>query len=307
MFLIIPGSLVLGFFFATQLQPLIQAVPYLFAYVTLTMAIGCGVEQLRTVMKRPGIMLWTFFLAHLLSPAIAYGLGAALFGAHSPYVIGLVLFTIIPLGVSTVLWVSMSGGSVPLMLAMVVLDSLLSPIVVPIAIQLLFDTAIEVKPGPMMMDLLLIIVLPTLLGIGLYELSRGKLQEAVKPYSAPLSKLCFVAVVALNASAIAPHMAQLQEDMMKLIPLVIVLVGICYGVGYIGTMRSDARETQITVSYATGMRNISLGIVLALAYFSPLAAVPVVLSILIQQPLATVHHYLLHNLNKNKAGVTPGR
>ncbi|MEV5030168.1 bile acid:sodium symporter family protein [Paenibacillus sp. LPE1-1-1.1] len=304
MFIIIPSSLVLGFIFASQLQPYIKSVPYLFAYVTLTMAIGCGLGQLRAVMKRPGIMALTFLIAHVLSPLVAYALGALAFGADSPYVVGLVLFTIIPIGVSTVLWVGMSGGSVPLMLAMVVLDSALSPLVVPAGIHLFFDSAVEVKAGPIIMDLLVIIVLPTIIGVGLNQMSRGRIQHAVAPYTSPLSKFCFVAVVSLNASAIAPHLDKLKQDMALLVPVVIVLVGICYAFGYIGTAGLRNYEQQVTVSYATGMRNISLGIVLALGYFSPLAAVPVVLSILIQQPLATVHHYVLQKLNKNKTGVS---
>lgn len=303
MFIIIPSSLVLGFLFAEQLQPFISAVPYLFAYVTLTMAIGCGLAQLKEVMRKPGIMLLTFVIAHVLSPLVAFGLGTLVFGANSPYVVGLVLFTIIPLGVSTVLWVGMSGGSIPLMLAMVVLDSALSPLVVPAGIHLFFNSEVEMEAWPIIADLLVIIVLPTLIGVVLHEMSRGRIQERVKPYAAPISKFCFVAVVSLNASAIAPHLDQLKEDMVLLVPLVIVLVGLCYAFGYIGTSRMR-REQQITVSYATGMRNISLGIVLALGYFSPLAAVPVVLSILVQQPLATVHHYFLQKLNKNKAGET---
>ncbi|WP_139995347.1 bile acid:sodium symporter family protein [Paenibacillus paridis] len=301
MFIIIPGSLILGFIFANSLQRFIEWVPYLFAYVTLTMAIGCGLGQLREVMKKPGVMVLTFVIAHVLSPLAAYGIGTLIFGADSPYVVGLVLFTIIPIGVSTVLWVGMSGGSVPLMLAMVVLDSALSPLVVPAGIHLFFDSAVEVKAGPIIIDLLVIIVLPTVIGVALNQMSRGRVQGMVAPYSAPISKFCFVAVVALNASAIAPHLGQLKQDMMKLVPLVVVLVGLCYALGYIGTSRLRYEE-QVTVSYATGMRNISLGIVLALGYFSPLAAVPVVLSILIQQPLATVHHYVLQKLNKHKAG-----
>ncbi|MCM3783201.1 hypothetical protein M3231_09470 [Neobacillus mesonae] len=47
------------------------------------------------------------------------------------------------------------------------------------------------------------------------------------------------------------------------------------------------------MSYASGMRNISLGLVLAMGYFSPQAAIPVVLGILIQQPLAAVHLAIL--------------
>jgi BASS family bile acid:Na+ symporter len=301
MFIIIPGSLILGFIFASQLQPYIKSVPYLFAYVTLTMAIGCGLGQLRIVMKRPGIMVLTFVIAHVLSPLAAYALGTLVFGADSPYVVGLVLFTIIPIGVSTVLWVGMSGGSVPLMLAMVVLDSALSPLVVPAGIHLFFDSAVEVKAGPIVIDLLIIIVLPTIIGVALNQMSKGRIQHVVQPFTSPLSKLCFVAVVSLNASAIAPHLDKLKQDMVLLVPLVVVLVGLCYAFGYIGTAYLRNNEQQVTVSYATGMRNISLGIVLALGYFSPLAAVPVVLSILIQQPLATVHHYVLQKLNKNKS------
>ncbi|MBH5318497.1 bile acid:sodium symporter family protein [Paenibacillus sp. GSMTC-2017] len=304
MFLIIPGSLVLGFIFAASLKPMIHAVPYMFAFVTLTMAIGCGLGELKVVMKKPRIMGLTFILAHIISPLVAYGVGAAIFGMDSPYVIGLVLFTIIPLGISTVLWVSMSGGNVPLVLAMVVLDSMLSPLVVPAVIQLFFKSAIEVKVGPLMLDLTILIVLPTIIGVALNEWSKGKIQDQVKPYTAPISKLCFVGVVSLNASAIAPFVDQLKQDMYILVPVVIVLVGLCYALGFVGTVGYRDRQLQITVSYATGMRNISLGIVLALTYFSPLAAVPVVLSILIQQPLATVHHYVLQKLNKEKSSGT---
>ncbi|WP_262678150.1 bile acid:sodium symporter family protein [Paenibacillus sp. J5C2022] len=301
MFLIIPCSLVAGFLSAPVLQRFVDWIPFLFAYVTLTMAIGCGLGQLREVMKKPGIMGLTFLIAHIVSPFIAYWMGVLLFGTDSPYVIGLVLFTIIPLGVSTVLWVGMSGGSVPLILAMVVLDSMLSPLVVPAGIAFLFDTAVEVEAGPLMLDLTILIVLPTIVGIALYELTGGKIQAKVKPYTAPVSKLCFAAVVTLNASAIAPYMHELKGDMLTLVPLVIALVGICYALGYLPArmLRVD-REQLVTVSFAAGMRNISLGTVLALGYFSPLAAVPVVLSILIQQPLATLHHYVLQKLhNRN--------
>ncbi|MBP3961876.1 MULTISPECIES: bile acid:sodium symporter family protein [Paenibacillus] len=302
MFLIIPGSLILGFFFSAHLHKYVQAVPYCFAFVTLTMAIGCGLQQLRAVLNRPGVMIWTFLLAHIISPLVAYALGYMLFGPDSPYVVGLVLFTIIPLGISTVLWVGMSAGSVPLMLAMVVIDSALSPIVVPTGIHLLFRTDVETNTAAMMGDLLLLIVAPTIIGVALHEWSKGRIQKAVQPYAPPLSKLCFTAVVMLNAAAIAPSTEALRGDLLKVVPAALVMVGLCYAIGYFGTMHYRSREVQVTVSYATGMRNISLGVVLAMGYFSPLAAVPVVLSILIQQPLATLHHYVLQKLNKRSAG-----
>lgn len=303
MFLIIPGCLILGFLFSGALARFAGTVPYLFAYVTFVMAIGCGMKHLATVMKRPGVMAWTFVLTHIVSPLIAYGLGALIFGADSPYVVGFVLFTIIPLGVSTVLWVGMSGGSVPLILAMVVIDSALSPFVVPTGIHLLFRESVETDTAQMIVDLLTIIVVPTVIGVLLHDLTKGRIQPAIQPYAAPLSKICFALVVLLNAAAIAPQASALKGDLMRIVPLAVVMVGLCYAVGFLGALPYRNRELLTTVSYASGMRNISLGIVLAMGYFSPLAAVPVVLSILIQQPLATLHHAVLHKLYNRKAGV----
>ncbi|PZD95790.1 bile acid:sodium symporter family protein [Paenibacillus sambharensis] len=307
MFLLIPGTLVLGFLFAGELLRFVETVPYLFAFVTFTMGLGCGFKQLAHVFRRPLPMAWTLLIAHLALPLAAYGLGSMLYGADSPYVVGLVLFALIPLGVSSVIWVGMSGGSVPMILSLVVIDSLLSPLVVPAGIRLFFGTAVDVHTSQMMMDLLLIIVLPTAAGVLLNQLTGGRITPAVKPVTAPVSKLCFVAVVALNAAAIEPHVSALQSDMPKLVPVVVLLVGICYAAGYFGSKPLGSRELEATVSYATGMRNISLGIVLALGYFSPLAAVPVVLAILIQQPVATLHHYALQKLHKVKSGETVSR
>lgn len=302
MFLIIPGSLILGFLFSAGLLRLVPWIPYLFGFVTLTMGMGCGFGQLKLVARRPLPIAWTLLLAHVGLPLVAYGLGALLYGAQSPFTVGLALFTLIPLGVSSVIWVGMSGGSVALILAMVVIDSLLSPVVVPAGIHLLFGTTVAVDTGQIMRDLLFIVVLPTLAGVVLHQLTGGRIQPAVQHVTGPLSKLCFLSVVVLNAAAIAPYVKELAAEMAGLVPLVVVLVGICYAVGYFGAAPLKNRETVVTVSYATGMRNISLGIVLAMGYFSPLAAVPVVLSILIQQPVATLHHYLLHKLHKTEVG-----
>ncbi|WP_314000117.1 bile acid:sodium symporter family protein [uncultured Paenibacillus sp.] len=302
MFLLIPGSLLLGFLFAEGLLPLVAAVPALFAVVTFTMGLGCGLSQLRLVFARPLPMLLTLLIAHIALPLTAYAIGAALYGPESPYVIGLVLFALIPLGVSSVIWVGLSGGSVAMILSMVVIDSLLSPFVVPAGIRLLFGASIRADTPAMMTDLLLIVVAPTIAGVLLGEATKGRIADLAKPVTGPVSKLCFAAVVVLNAAAIEPYVTALKSDMAKLVPIVVLLVGVCYAAGFFGARPLRSRELEATVSYATGMRNISLGIVIALQYFSPLAAVPVVLAILIQQPVATLHHYVLQKLHKREAG-----
>ena len=130
---------------------------------------------------------------------------SAVFGAHSDYTIGLLLFAIIPLGISSVMWVGSSGGSVPFILAVVVLDTILSPLVVPALMDMFIgDALVAWNASELILDLLTMVVLPTLIGVMLYEISKGRIKEWSAPVTQPISKLFFMLVVMLNAAAIAP-------------------------------------------------------------------------------------------------------
>jgi predicted Na+-dependent transporter len=248
-------------------------------------------------------MIVLFVLAHVVTTLIAYGIGCMIFGSSSPYVIGLVLFAAIPMGISSALWVGLSSGSVPWIVSMIVLDSLLSPIVVPMTMHALFGATLELNGGDIRNKLFFIIVLPTLVGVLVNEVTKGRVKEWAAPVSAPLSKIAFVGVVMLNASAIAPEMDRLQSDVWMLIPVVVGFVALCYFIGYGGAYFMRRQGIFVEFSYASGMRNISLGVVIGLGYFSPLASIPVILAILVQQPMATLNYYVhkrLQNLNNKK-------
>ncbi|GAB2722830.1 bile acid:sodium symporter family protein [Paenibacillus thermoaerophilus] len=297
LFLITPASLMLGFLFYPVFDGFVSWVPWLFAFITFTMGMGVGLKQFREVARMPLSGLLLFALIHVLAPLAAYWGGNALFGEGSPFVVGLVLFTVIPLGVSSVIWIGMSGGGVAFALSMIVIDSALSPVVVPFLIEYFFGTTLEFDKVGVMIDMLKIIVVPTLLGVLVYELSRGRAKPAAAPYILPVSKLAFSAVIVINAAAIAPYAFDLKSHLLKLVPACVGLVLFCYATGALfARLRSRDRGYVMTFSYLSGMRNISLGIVLALSYFEPLAAVPVVLSILIQQPAATVAQVVFRRL-----------
>ncbi|WP_409345325.1 bile acid:sodium symporter family protein [Paenibacillus sp. MBLB4367] len=278
--------------------------PYLFAFMTFVMAMGCSPQQVKQAMRMPLVMLVTLLLVHIAAPLAAYGLGAAVYGPDSPYVIGFVLFAIIPLGVSSILWVGMAEGNIPLALTLVVLDSALSPFVVPAEIALFFGADISFDHTKVMGDLLIIVVIPTILGVLVNHFSRSRAKSWSAPVAGPASKLAMYAVVAINAAAIEPYMKDLKADLPLMIPLVVFLVVVCYVLGFAGAWLFRKPELTVTLLYAAGMRNISLGIVLGLGYFEPKAAVPVVISTLIQQPMATVMHKLVARLGiGRKTGV----
>lgn len=304
MFMIIPVSLILGFLFYPYLSGQRGLVPYLFAYVTFVMALGCSPSQIADALRRPLPIAVTLLLTHAAAPLLAYGGGILLFGHDSPFVIGLVLFAAIPLGVSSVIWIGLSGGNIALALSMIVIDSLLSPLTVPFLIHLFFGAQIDIDHGRIIRDLIVIIVAPTILGVCVNRLTNGTAKERTSPLLAPTSKLAFAGVVVINAAAIAPHVLDLRRGMIVLLPAVVVLVAACYGMGMLGGKWFRDRQVSVALSYSSGMRNISLGLVIGLQYFEPTAAVPVVLSILIQQPMATLFHGWIERRRRKPAGFT---
>ena len=304
MFIVIPVSLILGFLFYPVLSAGVDLVPYLFAYLTFVMALGCSARQIRDALRQPLAMATTFALAHVAAPLAGYGAGALLFGADSPYTVGLVLFAAIPLGVSSVIWIGLSGGNVSFALAMIVLDSIVSPFVVPFIVDLFFGAHIEFDVVSVMSDLAVIVVIPTILGVIVNALTRGRAKPWSAPVALPTSKLAFFGVVMINSAAIAPHVIAMKRDMAALLPVVVALVALCYAMGWFGAFPFRGQPMKATFAYCTAMRNISLGIVIALQYFEPAAAVPVVMSILIQQPMATLQHSLLKRLAAASKGMT---
>jgi BASS family bile acid:Na+ symporter len=268
--------------------------------LTFVLALGCSTVQIKQALSKPLIFVLVLLLAHGAAPLLAYGTGVWIFGADSPYVIGLVLFTIIPLGVSSVIWVGMAGGNTAFMIPMIVLDSMLSPLLVPLLISWFFQQHLSIDPYAMMKDLMIIIVIPTLVGVLMPIRAKAKIKDKLSFVMAPTSKLSFISVIIINAAVIAPFVKDMKGDLMILIPVTIGLVVVGYILGYVGSLWLKSKEMMITLTYAIGMRNISLGIVLAITYFEPLTAVPVILSILLQQPMAALFLRLQKN-NKSSA------
>lgn len=299
MSIFIPASLVLGFLFYEWFDSWAVTIPYLFAYITFVMALDCNAKQLVQTLKFPIPILITLLFVHGVAPYLAFLLGRFIFGEGSPYIIGLVLFAVIPLGVSSVIWVKLVGGQIPLVLTLIIIDSLLSPFVVPWLIHLYFGQNINFDTLKVMLDLIKIIVIPTILGVAINGWTGGRAVQWIGFVAAPLSKLAFSLVVLINAAVIAPLVHTFKSDLLLLIVASVIMILIGYGLGWLGARYSGDLSISRTMTYAAGIKNISLGVVIGIAYFEPKAVIPIVLTILIQQPMATLMYQLFNRTDKN--------
>jgi predicted Na+-dependent transporter len=174
------------------------------------------------------------------------------------------------------------------------LDTLLAPLVVPGALSLLLGATVSLDMTGITLSLIGMVVIPTIAGVGINEISRGKAPDLVSPYLNPLSKLCLVTLIAANASPVA---RQIRVDdpriwMTGALCVVFALIGyvISKTIGIVGGL-GPAKRT--TLFFSGGLRNISAATTIAIDYLPPAAALPCLLGIVFQQLMAAIMGRLL--------------
>jgi predicted Na+-dependent transporter len=292
--LITPTSVVLGVLLSGSLTDFTFLIPWIFAFITFAGSLNSNFKSLTDVVRHPLPIFVLIVILHILMPIWAWGVGHITFKEDIFTITGIVLGMSIPTGVASFIWVSIYKGNIPLTLSFILIDTILSPLIVPYCLSLLIGEKIEMDFWGIMQGLVGMIVVPSLLGMALNQLSKGKVTKKLAASFAPFSKIFLGIVVMLNGAIVAPY---LKDINLKLVSITVVVFFIAL-TGYLFSflmgklIRSD-RDTIVSLTFSGGMRNISAGAVIAVTYFSPAVAVPVVVAMLFQQVLASFSGYFL--------------
>ncbi len=301
---ITPISVLLGVTFASYVDSFSFLVPWLFAFMTFSGSLGSNIKSFKEVMIHPLPIIITMCILHVIMPLWAFGVGHVVFHGDVYTITGLVLGMIIPTGITSVLWVSIYRGNIPLTLAVILIDTFLSPFIVPYTMSLMVGERVEMDILGMMGGLLWMVVLPSLAGMLLNQVTNGKVKTVLGPRLSPISKIFLGIVVLLNSSVIAPYLRHIDT---KLVFIAIVVFLIAFS-GYlfsflIGRLLKMNREDVVSLTFLGGMRNISTGAVIAISYFPAQVAVPVVISMLFQQVLASIFGRFVDQYYKKRTEV----
>ena len=168
--LLILGALALGLLFPDQIGLLCPAVSALMMFQTFANSLGSSVQDLGRVLSHPKPVLITMLSLHLLMPLAALGIGSMCFPDQPLYTLSLVLMEGSPAAVSSLMWIVIGGGSVELCLSIILLDTMLSPVILPLTLRLLCGSVVELDTLGMIRDLFLMIVVPAALAMVLCRL-----------------------------------------------------------------------------------------------------------------------------------------
>lgn len=285
--LLTPLSLIIGVLLGEMGTHFLFLIPWFFAFMTFTGALGMDFKDFRMVVKYPGAILLSILFLHVLMPVWGYVLATVLLD-DALLTIGFTLAVAVPTGVTSIIWVTITRGNLPLALSIVLLDTLLAPLILPLILVVVAGTAVTIDSASLIMGLLWMIVLPTLVGILMNEVTRGKVKDTWGGRLAPFSKISLLLIIMINGSVIAPYLQNFSWEIIGILLLVLFITLSAYAFALI-TGHYLLKEPSIvtTFTYNVGMRNISVGVVIATAYFPPKVAMPVVFCMLFQQLIAS--------------------
>ncbi|OCT11262.1 hypothetical protein A8709_06190 [Paenibacillus pectinilyticus] len=293
--LITPISVLIGVLLGSHLSVFTYLSPWLFAFMTFSGSISSSFREFVKVVVQPLPLITTLLILHVGMPLIALGLGHTVYG-HEPLTItGLILAAAIPTGITSFVWVAIYRGNIVLTLSIILMDTILSPFVVPYTLSVLVGTKVQLDTFAMMKGLFFMIVVPSLIGMLLNQWTRGRIKEQWSGRLGPFSKIAMGVVVAINSSVIAPYLRDFSAKLLGLAGFVLVVASLGYMIGWlVAKLFRWEQDVVVALTFNSGMRNISAGAVLAVAYFPPPVAIPVVLGMLFQQSLASLFGFLLN-------------
>ena len=294
MILVAPLSLAAGVLFPGFFDRFTPAVPWLFAGMTFCGSLGSRLGQLAEEFRHPKGLLALLALLHLVMPLAAWGLGNLFFSYNPYFVVGILLEYTIPTAVASLMWIGIYQGSTTLGLAVLMADVLLSPVAIPLTVQALAGSSVQVDAAGMVMDLLLMVTIPALLAMGVNRWTKGRAARDWSPRLSLVSKLCMMLVIAANSTKVAPYFAHLNGTLVGIAAVILALTALGYLLGWLLGWKLGLPFPQVvTATLCGGLRNISAGVVIAAQFFPADALFPVTVGTLFQQVLAAVFGQLL--------------
>lgn len=291
---IAPSSVVLGVSFSSFFSHFDAMVIYIFAFMTFAGSLSLNFITLHRVLSHPLSIIIALILLHFIMPLWAWLVGWIVFTEDVLTITGFVIAMIIPTGITSFIWVSMNKGNVALTLSIILIDTILSPFIVPLSLSFVVGQSVELEVWSMMKGLLIMIVIPSILAIILHEWTKGKIHEVWSPRLAPFSKLALAIVIMINSAEVAPYLQAIDWKLLKIALCMFFIAATGYLLAWlVAKWLKRSGKDVISLTFSGGMRNISAGAVIAVQYFPGPVAVPVVVGMLFQQVLASIYSKLL--------------
>lgn len=246
-------------------------------YITILLGVvmfGMGLTlkpvDFKLVFTNPLPVIVGICAQYTIMPLVAFAL-AYLLRLPPELAAGLVLLGSVPGGTASNVMVYLAKGNVALSVTMTSLSTIMAPIMTPLLLYLLAGQWLPVDPIAMFTSILQVIIIPIVLGILIQKFFPTAVEKGVS-----VIPLISVAAILIIVSAVTAANASNVITAGFLVFFAVFLHN-SFGLflGYLAALAMGLSENdRRAISIEVGMQNSGLGVALATAHFSPLAALP---------------------------------
>ena len=291
------AGLVTGFLFADYASNAAVVLPYALFFIVFVVGTSCTLESFRSVITDPRGFFIALGVIFVLMPLIGYLMGFFFHSGTPAYAAGHFLLSVTPVAITSMVWTGIAGGHIALSLALVTVVTLVSGVNIPFQMAFFMGKVVEFDALALTGSLSRTIVMPVILGLAL----RNRAPKAVvplRPYFDLVTKLMLLVIITVNGAVVRPYVQGFDWEIIRLF----LLVGLHNFLNFFSALAVAAlflgrRHMALpSVVYASSMKNTAAGIVIALNYFGPIVALPVVFSMMMQQFWAGAVYRIMNRL-----------
>ncbi|MCO7176287.1 bile acid:sodium symporter family protein [Sporolactobacillus kofuensis] len=228
------------------------------------------------VFKRPKDVIIGVCAHYLIMPLVAFAL---CFAFHLPpaVAVGVILVGCCPSGTASNVMCFLAKGDVALGVSIGAVSTLIAPVMLPLMLWLLAGHWVKIPTSSLFVSVVEIVIVPIVLGV-LVNTFFGK---KVHKVTAALPLVSTVAIILIAGGVVAASNKNgdlLTASTLVIIPVVILhnLLGYSLGFFFSRLLGMDHLKSR-AITFEVGMQNSALGVALAIAFFSPVAAIPATL------------------------------
>ena len=246
-------------------------------------ALDTPISAFRNVMRRPGVIAIAVVAQFLLLPALTFVL-TLLLDVRASVALGMILVACCPPGNVSNIVTHRSGGDVALSVSITAVSNVLAVVLMPLNFALwggLHPTggdlirSIDVSLGSMLAEIALVILVPFAAGIAI-----GRLWPRVASVAQRvLGPLALVALLGIIAVAVADNWGILVDHLGVVLVATAIHDALAMLLGFwIGRVTRVGTPGTKALTFEVGMRNTSLGMLVAFGTFGGLGGMALVTS-----------------------------
>lgn len=271
------GLLLLAGFALGLSVPGLEKIPVASLQVAVAFSIFCACARVEAKAFRtvsPKRLIRLYLIRFLFLPTLLFVMAQ---GMMPSYADGIFLLSVAPSGISSPGLTMLFGGNVVLAIALLILSTLLSPLIIPALFTLIAGGDISIAATALFQTLALLVFVP----IGSDRVVAALLPELrgiVRHWAAALSVLVMSFICVVVAATQRDFVLQRSGELLLMLPLVSLLYVIYYIVGWIALGRHETITNRLTAMLCSGANNGALAIGLATTHFPPTTVLFAVLS-----------------------------